>query len=1518
MTSFRLAFLACLVAALPALEVASFTLIDADTDQPVSAHDPLVDGATIDFAAIGTSNLNVRANVSGTVGSVVFDLDSGATTQTENQSPYALAGDSNGDYDAWTPSEGAHTLVATPYDGSDGGGAAGTAHSIAFDVVADGGGGTSDPAGTDGSGAITITGERKRWHKLTLEIDGPWAAETGDPNPFLDYRLQVTFTNDSLTYVVPGYFAADGDAANTSANSGTIWRAHLSPDLTGTWTYTVSMRQGANVAISEDPNAGTAVVGIDGATGTFDVAETDKGGRDFRGKGRLEYVGEHHLRFAGSGEWFVKGGADAPENFLGYYEFDQTSDQGGNGPDTPDGLHHYDPHLGDWQGSDPTWQSGEGKRIIGALNYLASTGSNVFSFLTYNSGGDGRDVWPHAAYDDRLRFDCSKLDQWEIVFAHAQRKGLYLHFKTQETENDNGTWGLDGGAVGTERKLYYRELVARYAHHLALNWNLGEENSQTDQQRVDMAQFFYDIDPYHHHIVIHTYPGDHDKVYTPLLGDASKLTGPSIQTGWKNVHKATRTWIANSAAAGKKWVVANDEQGGANTGIRPDYDWPDSNTTLAQNEDQRHQVLWGNLMTGGAGVEAYFGYSLPHSDMTCEDWRSRDDWFRACGHALAFFHDHLPFQEMQGADPLVGNGNHSGNGRYCLAKTGQIYAVYLPDGGPADLDLSGVSGAFEVRWYDPRNGGSLQNGSVTAVAGGATVNLGSPPSATDKDWACLVRLTSGGGNLPPSVNAGPDASVTLPDSLSLSGTASDPDGDDLTTTWSQVSGPGTATFADPSALATTASFDVAGTYVLRLSADDGTDTASDDLTVEVANPTTFRDPDDPSGATGGIAYEEYHTGSLSQLPDFSTMTPVATGVTDAPGVHVRTRDDDFALVFTGYVDVPADDTWTFFTSSDDGSKLFVGSQLVVDNDGTHSKRERSGSIGLKAGLHQIRVEFFERGGGEVLEVRWQGGGTTKSLIPAGSYLHVGGASNAAPLAAASATPTSGTAPLDVAFDASGSSDADGTIQSYAWDFGDGATGSGATPAHTYAAAGSYTATVTVTDDDGATDQASVAIDVTQSTGDLPSPWVAEDVGNVAAAGSTSHSSGTWTVQGSGNDIWNQADEFHFVHQPISGDVTITARVESLTNTHQWAKAGVMIRQSTAADSSHAMCVQTVANGVSFQRRTNAGSGSDHTSGNAETAPSWVRMQRSGATLTASTSEDGSTWTVIGSVDIAMTDPVEVGLCVTAHNDGSLCEAVFTDVVVDGGGASNGAPVADAGANQTIALPNDTASLDGTVADPDGDTLTTTWSLSSGPGTVNFGDPNAVDTTATFSTDGIYVLELAASDGALTSTDTVSITVEPEPTGGEVVLAVNGGGGTYAAIDGTAYEADTGIVSGGKTYSTSAAIGATEDDPVYQAERYGNFSYAATLPDGDYEITFQFAEIYWSGSGKRIFDVAVEGALAIDDLDIYVAAGGKDIAYEVVVPVTIADGVLDVDFITLKDNAKCSGMVVRTATPTSNG
>lgn len=611
-----------------------------------------------------------------------------------------------------------------------------------------------------------ITGELKQWHKVTLSLVGPAARETDTrPNPFLDYRMDVTFTHESgaPSYRVPGYFAADGNAAETSASGGRIWRAHLSPDKPGRWNYTVAFRRGAQIAVNAE-QLGDPVIGSDGVTGEFTIAPTDKTGRDFRGHGRLQYVGERYLRFAGSGEYFLKAGADSPENLLGYADFDGTRSNKPGAAARPDeaapptALKTWAAHVRDWHAGDPTWQHGKGKGLIGALNYLASTGCNAFSFLTYNAGGDGDDVWPYVERDDPLHLDCSKLDQWSIVFDHAQQLGLYLHFKLQEIENDDNRApgapepadvpvALDGGETGVERKLYLRELIARFGHALALNWNLGEENSQSTEQQVAMARYVADTDPYHHHIVLHTYPNHWEAIYRPLLGERSALTGVSLQVGWEQSHQRVLQWVNESAVSGRPWVVAHDEQNPHYTGVPPDTGWegfdgtarPEKHSRPYTAEDVRKYTLWGSLLAGGAGVEYYFGYTLPQNDLGCQDLRSRAQSWQWCDLALRFFREQaIPFWRMRNADELVGNPSHD-NSRYCFAQPGEVYVVYLPNGGSAELDLGNNATPLSVHWFNPRAGGPLQATAVASVHGPGRVSLGEPPAETNADWVILVR-----------------------------------------------------------------------------------------------------------------------------------------------------------------------------------------------------------------------------------------------------------------------------------------------------------------------------------------------------------------------------------------------------------------------------------------------------------------------------------------------------------------------------------------------------------------------------------------------------------------------------------------------------------------------------------------------------------------------------------------------------------------------------------------------------------
>jgi regulation of enolase protein 1 (concanavalin A-like superfamily)/phosphatidylserine/phosphatidylglycerophosphate/cardiolipin synthase-like enzyme len=193
------------------------------------------------------------------------------------------------------------------------------------------------------------------------------------------------------------------------------------------------------------------------------------------------------------------------------------------------------------------------------------------------------------------------------------------------------------------------------------------------------------------------------------------------------------------------------------------------------------------------------------------------------------------------------------------------------------------------------------------------------------------------------------------------------------------------------------------------------------------------------------------------------------------------------------------------------------------------------------------------------------------------------------------------------------------------------------------------------------------------TAPLPSGWSNGDIGAVAAAGSASYDGTRFTVRGSGADIWSSSDEFHFAYRTLTGDGVVQARVSSLTGADPWTKAGVMIRESLAANSRHAMMVVSAGNGLAFQRRVATGGTSTHTAGGAGTAPRWVKLARSGSVVTASTSTDGTSWATVGSATISMASTVYVGLAITSHNDGALATATFDGVAFPTGGVTEPPP-----------------------------------------------------------------------------------------------------------------------------------------------------------------------------------------------------------------------------------------------------
>lgn len=161
--------------------------------------------------------------------------------------------------------------------------------------------------------------------------------------------------------------------------------------------------------------------------------------------------------------------------------------------------------------------------------------------------------------------------------------------------------------------------------------------------------------------------------------------------------------------------------------------------------------------------------------------------------------------------------------------------------------------------------------------------------------------------------------------------------------------------------------------------------------------------------------------------------------------------------------------------------------------------------------------------------------------------------------------------------------------------------------------------------------------------------------------------GTYTITGTGTDIFGASDEFHFAYKEIlTGTASITAKIENLDNTDPFAKAGVMIRDTLEADSRNTALLITPENGLRFQYRTAQGGDTDRQFVEDVNAPYWVRIERtSGGLVRAYYSENGSDWTQFNLQQVSMQMPVYVGLAVTSHNTGAACQATFSNVTITG-------------------------------------------------------------------------------------------------------------------------------------------------------------------------------------------------------------------------------------------------------------
>ncbi len=279
--------------------------------------------------------------------------------------------------------------------------------------------------------------------------------------------------------------------------------------------------------------------------------------------------------------------------------------------------------------------------------------------------------------------------------------------------------------------------------------------------------------------------------------------------------------------------------------------------------------------------------------------------------------------------------------------------------------------------------------------------------------------------------------------------------------------------------------------------------------------------------------------------------------------------------------------------------------------------------------------------------------------------------------------------------------------------------------------------------------------VTTPTGALPAPWQDQDIGSGGSAGnaSTTDYAASFSVGGSGVGAVSNADNFNYLYQPLNGDGVIVVHVASQDNTDGSAQAGIMIRETLNPGSKHAAMLITPSNGILFERRLTTGGGTSLTVFSGVAAPYWLKLVRTGNTLTGYRS-DGTSWIRVGSAaTVTMATSVYVGLAVSSNSNVAVSQASFDNL--------NLGPKANAGPDQTITLPA-TATLSRATRDdglPAG-TLTYNWKEVSGPGTVTFAGTSTSDTIATFSQAGIYVLRLTTNDSKLTATDNITITVNP--------------------------------------------------------------------------------------------------------------------------------------------------------------
>jgi len=605
------------------------------------------------------------------------------------------------------------------------------------------------------------------WDTVTLNFNGPYHINTDeDPNPFLDYRLQVHFFGPIGYYNVPGYFAGDGNGGN----GGSVWQVKFTPDREGEWVYYVEFCYGENVAIN-----GCGTVGYcNGETGSItvysnprasgflskgrlvnDTSHTKVGGSyygyHFWGRDGSPYILEDHVILEPESELLIAGGVvvmfkdgsmlksnggklDARDNvsFITYDERLLSSKSfyfktlGDNkywikgGTDSPEDFlaHTFAPH-----GS-----------VYGALDYLSSRNVNSIFALLMNLGGDGNNV--HPFINDIYHYDTTKLNEWSNIFYYAQTKGIALQLVFNEGEKANKEL-LGKDNLTLERKLYYREMVARFSYNNAVIWNLCEEY---DHHCTDCpiapdvirtwAQYLRDIDPYQHPITVHNWATEEGYTgvdgFDPFWGDnrfgcvSIQYRPPADYDNYSTYGEKVELLRDKAKISNLKIPICMDETFGTVASYGGCYDLP---MVKCGYDGIRREVIYPTYFSGG-NLELFLDTNIDTDNFYVYEIIWNYMWY------ARKVIEELSFWDMGPNHNLV---NGTSDRELCFTN-GHHYAIYLPYGGRSYINISTPSN-FTKRWYDPKIGEYY--GSEVVISGGGTIDMGNPPYAGD--WVIILK-----------------------------------------------------------------------------------------------------------------------------------------------------------------------------------------------------------------------------------------------------------------------------------------------------------------------------------------------------------------------------------------------------------------------------------------------------------------------------------------------------------------------------------------------------------------------------------------------------------------------------------------------------------------------------------------------------------------------------------------------------------------------------------------------------------